>query len=717
MKKVENILYKYRHLVAMTAILTISLLILAWVGYDTLPLASTQSERVIVNDDYSTITQPIKDEKGIKQTIQVKANSKLYGVSLNFHIFNRVQFGTAHVDLLDCDGNLIASSSRDMSSILDNTFKGFIFDKMQYSARDAQYILHIWAEPQTDEDCFALWRSDKVYDGFEMTENGAESVGTVAVQYINRHVGNSIYGWYAIFAALVLTGLVLSYICIFVIKAPPHVSFAVSALFMGMIFCLFTPINGGPDKYVHLASSYKISNSILGVRQNPDAGKLTVRSCDAETLYDSTVSYNSFSFSDIYNGILLTSDSDTYVDVDARTADVFKPMYMAQALGITVARLLNLGFVPMILTGRLFNLLQYIVLVCLAIKIMPIYKTTLAIISLFPMCMQIAGNFAYDAYVISMAFLFTAIVFSLTYGAGKITYKSLIPLCLVLCMLVPAKTIYIVMGLLVFMLPNSKFDSKKKALLGKSAVLLCAVLFWAFTNLGSVINTLKPHSTAAPNTTVETEELAADITDNGMIYPYEIMMSEMQTDEQDRTVYDPESDILPNGDSKYYYSIPYILQNMKATIKLILRTITTHTGKYLQTIVGTRLGEIIVVDLQASWIWFIAIVSMLYRSVIPVKGREYNHTRANKLLGIGVFFLVVARVTATCIMWTPVNYRTIFGIQGRYFLPALPVFIMALAPKNLRLEKNVDGILLWGILAADVLVVLNVFMIMTVNIG
>ena len=42
---------------------------------------------------------------------------------------------------------------------------------------------------------------------------------------------------------------------------------------------------------------------------------------------------------------------------------------------------------------------------------------------------------------------------------------------------------------------------------------------------------------------------------------------------------------------------------------------------------------------------------------------------------------------------------------------------MALAPKNLRLEKNVDGILLWGILAVDILVVLNVFVIMTGNMG
>ena len=209
MNRIKTYINKYRHIFAVAAIILTASAVLGWVGYDTLSRAAMQSERVIVNDNYSAVTAPITDGEGVRQKIWVKGGTKLYGVSLNFHIFNRVQFGTAHVDLLDCDGNLIASSSRDMSSILDNTFKGFIFDKMQYSARDTQYVLHIWAEPQTVEDSFALWRSDKVYDGFEMTENGAESVGTVAIQYLTRHVGNSIYGWYAIFSALVLAGLVL----------------------------------------------------------------------------------------------------------------------------------------------------------------------------------------------------------------------------------------------------------------------------------------------------------------------------------------------------------------------------------------------------------------------------------------------------------------------------------------------------------------------------
>lgn len=699
----------------MMTIFVLSAVILGWVAYDTLPEASTHSERVIVNDDYSAVTQPVTDGEGIKQTIQVKGGTRLYGVSVNFHIFNRVQFGIAHVDLLDSSGNILAKSSRDMTAILDNTFKGFIFDNMQCPAQDTEYVLHVWAEPQTAEDCFALWRSETEYDGFGMTENGTLSNGMIALQYINRHVGNSIYGWYTVFSVLVVAGLELLYLCIFVLNVKTHTAFAVAALFMGMIFSWFTPINGGPDEYVHFASSYKFSNRILNRPQTTEYGKVTMRSCDAIVRHNGPVEYNAFSFAEMYDGLKQpATETDMFTDVDARTADVFKPLYLAQSVGISLARAMNFGFVPLVLMGRLFNLLQYILLIYIAIRMMPIYKPTLSLIALLPMSMQIAGNFAYDAYVIAMAFLFISLVFRLTYGKAKIEYKDLIPLTVVLCLLAPAKTIYILMGLIVFMLPSVKFPDKRKAELAKFAVLAMAIAFWMATNLTSVVNTILPHNSSAPQVTVIEENINQDIEvkQEGIIYPYEMWMEDNQSKTEEIITWDPNSDILPNGDSRYYYSIPYILKNIKATIKLILRTITTHTGKYLQTIVGTRLGEIIVVDLQASWIWFILLIAILYLSVTPVKNRDELHTTANKLIGILVFVLVTGRTVAACIMWTPINYETIFGIQGRYLLPALPLFVMAVGYRNLKLEKSLDRFLNWCILPLDILVVLNVFMIM-----
>ena len=88
MNRIKTYINKHRHIFAVAAIILTASAILGWVGYDTLPQASMQSERVIVNDDYSAITAPITDGEGVRQKIRVKGGTKLYGVSLDFHIFS-----------------------------------------------------------------------------------------------------------------------------------------------------------------------------------------------------------------------------------------------------------------------------------------------------------------------------------------------------------------------------------------------------------------------------------------------------------------------------------------------------------------------------------------------------------------------------------------------------------------------------------------------------
>ena len=130
--------------------------------------------------------------------------------------------------------------------------------------------------------------------------------------------------------------------------------------------------------------------------------------------------------------------------------------------------------------------------------------------------------------------------------------------------------------------------------------------------------------------------------------------------------------------------------------------------------IGTRLGEIIVVDLQASWLWFIGILLVLLLSVFNVGDSVSPHKGIRKWWGALIFAGVVALSVAACIMWTPINYVTVFGIQGRYFLPAFPLIVFFLNNTFIRLEKNIDGILIYSMLILDLLIILNVFNIMAI---
>ena len=41
------------------------------------------------------------------------------------------------------------------------------------------------------------------------------------------------------------------------------------------------------------------------------------------------------------------------------------------------------------------------------------------------------------------------------------------------------------------------------------------------------------------------------------------------------------------------------------------------------------------------------------------------------------------------ISWTPVSYSTIYGIQGKYLLPVLPMALLALKGKAFAVKKDI----------------------------
>ncbi len=732
MEKVKQFANKYRHRLSMAAILIVWAVVFGWVGLLSLSGAAEKAERVIVNDDYSLTTQEIKAGDGIRQTIQVKGGSRLYGVQANFHIFNRVQFGTVHAEILDSRGNVLARAGDDMTTIKDNTFKGFVFDNCLRPEEDTEYIFHLYIEPATEEDSIALWKSRETYKGFELMENGRRAEGTLALQYINRHVGGVIYKYFRLIAAIALIGTEILHLLLFVKKCRPETAFAVAALTLGTIFAIFTPVGGGPDEYVHIASSYVISNDFMGIENSTGYDKIYVRRCDDVIDLMSAVDYNAFSFRDMYEGLFTGSGGNTeLVEVDGRNVNKGALIYLPQALGITLARLLDMGFVQLVVTARMFNLLFFIAVVYLAIRLTPVFKTTLALCSLVPMALQLAGNFSYDTFINAFAFLFITSVFRMAYKDGALTVKDMIIPAVSLCMLTLIKPIYIVMGLLVFTVPNKKFKNTKIALAGKTAVMAVGVVFWVVVNLQSVSDMLgfgwfswpwekvritEDVTPRAENPDVEpvfdAEIIMAPVeTAEENLYPFDSVPKEEEYDES-LANWDPDSDLLPNGDSKYYFSVSYMLSHLRQTIKLIMNTISHESYKYIRTMIGTRLGEIIVVDLSASPLFLMAFIFVLLLSVVNRRGEQPEYNLFTRRTGLFIFVAVVGLTVAACTMWTPINYEIIFGIQGRYFLPALPLIVLFFTNRFITLEKNIDDILIFSMVPLNLLVLLNVFMIM-----
>lgn len=710
----------------MLLIFCLCALCFGWVGYENLRESAGLGKREIIHDDYSVTTQSIVNEDGIKQQISVEKDVPFYGVNLKFHTYDKVVFGTVFVDLIAIDGTVIASASEDMSTLLNDTFKRFIFDKKLLSNMKESYTLHIYSAPKTQEDKLALWKSETTKPDFTLVENSASTNGTIALQYITSYVGNFIYTAFFFVSGFLILFLLGMYYLIFIKKASIPKIFALSALGLGLVFCVFTPQRGGPDEYVHIATSYYNASRIIGAPTLDKNGDLLMRKCDAMPL-NRTSSYSVFEWKETYDGLFLgTGTTNEFVPVKGRIAEVFPPLYAAQTLGVLVARLLNFGYIPMLIMGRIFNLLLYIALVYLAIKAIPFFKTPLCLISLMPIPLQLAGSFSYDTFVVGLCFLFTALCFKYSYENKTISYKEIAILSALAAIIAPSKTIYIVLVAFCFILPHSKFLSLKMSYVGKGIIVAAALFMWLGYNSSLVTSSLADiRYTAEQSKTAQVEMVNESLTEN-LSDPIADTSVDTLGDNSAGAFSDVQSPapeeaplidghIMPNGDSIYQFSFGYMITHIPQTIKLVANSIQDELPLYVQGLVGGVLGEIILSPVVINWLYVFALILILLLSLVQAQGETLRYKGLPKWWGLLIALGACGLAALACITWTPINYPHIFGLQGRYFLPVFPLILLFFTNENIRVKKSIDGILIFAFLSVDILILLDAFTIIALN--
>lgn len=157
---------------------------------------------------------------------------------------------------------------------------------------------------------------------------------------------------------------------------------------------------------------------------------------------------------------------------DVKTTPVF---YLPQAIGFSIARVLGLGAVGLLFLGKFLNLCCYVALTALAVRTTPIGKSWFAAAGLLPMSLHLAASLSYDAGLIGTVFLFTALVFKLAYGTEEIRARELIALCALAALFGPCKLVYAPVILLSLLIPARVFGGFGKKLLCFLILLLSLV--------------------------------------------------------------------------------------------------------------------------------------------------------------------------------------------------------------------------------------------------
>ncbi len=502
------------------------------------------------------------------------------------------------------------------------------------------------------ENKLTLRITDFTKEGFTIAANKTAEIESAAAtlngQAINTNavvdlrtdkISASTTLYLCIFALCVLFLAVFAFIII-----SKKISFAGKTAFAAFVLCLFyifvfTP-SSVPDEPLHYTTAYHISN-VMMFNGGDTQGGLTMRQEDADFVKNSSIALSSEEYAFTFDNNYLLCKNKESVTTENSFIEGKNVVYAANAFGITLARLVGLSAYWTFQLGRIFNILLFVIALYFTIKIMPFRKPALSAIALLPINLHIMASNSYDVFTFSAIFLLFAYIMKLCCAEKKIGYKELIILALLICVSVPHKVVYIAVAAIVLIIPKENFKHPKlhflfKVLLGVIAVISIFALQFA-----------------------NTSKLTSDTVTNS----------------------------LSEG-----YSISYVLSNLKETARLILSSIINLGDFYLKSMVA-YFGWF---QLEIPWLLALPYIILLFvsfmRSEDEVKPFKV-HERLYSLLLFGIAFLLIELLLL--IDHTPKGSGMVLGVQGRYFIPALPLIFLAIRNSSITIKKNSQNAILF----------------------
>ena len=228
------------------------------------------------------------------------------------------------------------------------------------------------------------------------------------------------------------------------------------------------PIADVSDELEHftrseIVSTGQISTNYVQIPNTTEYGYLTIKSVDD---FRQNINLNVFSTK-------IDDNKIDYTPLYFSSAFAQNPFYsyLPQGLGIFLAKILDLNAIWMLWLGRLFNLLFYAGIISLAIKKAPVLKFPLLIVSILPLAIYQAASLSVDGMFSSLAILAFA-YFLYFYKTPEIEWKDLGIFYLAIILSGLLKTPFLALSLLIFLVPNEHFTSKRQNIISKLGILL-----------------------------------------------------------------------------------------------------------------------------------------------------------------------------------------------------------------------------------------------------
>lgn len=431
----------------------------------------------------------------------------------------------------------------------------------------------------------------------------------------------------------------------------------------GIIYSLVLPQFTIPDEWTHYLTAYSQSSVLLNKKAFDEHGNVILYEDGSYYFvrYDHPkLSAYAIEMNELSGNLML----DTKVEKKTRAPlNLATFGYIPQTIGVTIGRLLHMNSIQVAFIGRIFALLVYALLISCGIYMVPRFaKRILFAVSMLPMCLQQVCSFNYDSVLFTASFFLFAYLLYLAYKKDEVDKFDLAIVTICTIAISTIKFVYLPILGVGLLIPAKKFKRKNTKWIYIVLVLVIGLLsFLLITKYNQYFWTVHINET--------------------------------------KSIWDVET-----------YKASFILYHpIKETI-VFINTIQHFMSEYIEQMLSSPLGWL---EIKMPSIITAGFSSVLLLSSMSSKDEGSLKWQNRLWLLVLCSLMFVAVILALQITWTSDQFNLIIGVQGRYFLPILPLFLVLIhSYLTLNMEsKFINVITIMSILCLNIMEVMTILII------
>lgn len=642
------------------AVLAFLIFCIFWYGNQKIETGKVYKECFYYTSAEST-TDMLDENSEITQEFMVR-DKAVNGIVLICATYTtKIKNGTIYASVFDKKGCCVAEAKISAKKMQDNESLIIDFGEQLIQPQEEKYCLKLTFSGIKNEK-MSFWIAKRsVSEAEKLHVNGQDvNAHLVLTTIIPGH--DLFYKVFIIVMLIISVMIILVYFLLYRFHTKLHYIYFLTGTVLGIVYMIIIPVFAAPDEPTHFYMSYEISNSILGIKE--DENRIAMRKDDSENEYI-TIGIDRKYYNQYYEKLTsLFANNEEIVQTKNWHLKTNKYFYYISAFGIAVGRLLHLSTGVVFLCGRIFNMMLFVLAVTYAIKKIPFGKAVIFLWAILPMTLQQICSYSYDVCILTLSILIISLSLHIAYAEQKeIKRREWLFLYLFIMLLVPAKRFALIplcfIPVIIYLKKRREFPKAGYYLAGVLIGITFIVVCQELSSLG------------ASGSNATSEHYISWANEKG-------------------------------------YTLSELLKTPTVLFEIIGNTIYSKGDYYIGSVLGDYLGwsEISVpMFLLFPYIVLLSMASMKKENEpVYLSRRVKVYFCLIAILGIGFVF------AGMLLYWTPVSYDVIMGVQGRYFLPFVPLLFLIMRNNNMIVAESVErGLVFLGIFL-QMMIVLCIFL-------